>query len=126
MNNSEKPSPPKSIKIGKADHWADVTPYYQHYRGNTLHRNHKGYGGDFYINNSGRNDIVGARVARDDQNIYFYAETAEKLTSTSDRNWMMLFIDVDRDKATGWNGYDILINRVSPKNNQTVSEKNQG
>jgi hypothetical protein len=124
MNSSEKPSAPKSIKIGKAVDWADVTPYYQHYRGNTLHRNHKGYGGNFYINNSGRNDIVGARVTRDDQNIYFYAETAEKLTSTSDRNWMMLFIDVDRDKATGWNGYDILINRVSPKNNQAVIEKN--
>ena len=26
----------------------------------------------------------------------------------------MLFIDIDRDKSTGWNGYDYIINRQSP------------
>ncbi len=65
MTVPEKPSPEVTIKIGKADGWDNVLPYYKHYKGNTLHRNHKGYGGDFYINNSGRNDISGAKVARD-------------------------------------------------------------
>ena len=27
---------------------------------------------------------------------------------------MMLFIDVDRDKSTGWNCYDFVVNRLSP------------
>jgi hypothetical protein len=37
---------------------------------------------------------------------------------------MQLFIDVDRDKATGWNGYDFVVNRVSPKGSEAVLEKN--
>ena len=122
----EKPSPLATIKIGKADGWENVLPYFKHYKGNTLHRNHKGYGGDYYINNSGRNDIVGAKVARDLNNLYFYAETAGPLSPSSDRNWMMLFLDTDRDKSTGWNGYDFVINRVSPKGKSVFIEKNIG
>ncbi len=120
----EKASAPKTIKIGKADGWADVAPYYKHYKGNTIHRDHRGRYDQYYTNNTGRNDIAGAKVARDAENIYFYAETAEKLTPQSDRNWMMLFIDTDRDKSTGWNGYDIIVNRVSPKGNKAIVEKN--
>lgn len=120
----EAASAPKTIKIGKANGWADVRPYYKHYTGNTLHRNHRGRYDQYYTNNSGRNDIAGAKVARDDENIYFYAETAENLTPQNDRNWMMLFIDTDRNKSTGWNGYDIIVNRVSPKGNKAVVEKN--
>ncbi len=51
MAAPEKPSPEVAIRIGKADGWSDVLPFYRHYRGNTIHRNHKGYGGDFYVNN---------------------------------------------------------------------------
>ena len=126
MNTSEIASGPKTVTIGKVDTWTDVTPYYKHYKGNVLHRNHKGYSGDYYINNSGRNDIIGAKVARDSKNIYFYAETADKLSSKTDHNWMMLFIDTDRDKTTGWNGYDFIVNRLSPKGNKVIVEKNIG
>ncbi len=68
----------------------------------------------YYTNRTGRNDITKAKVARDWQFIYFYVETAGKLSSRKDPNWMMLFIDIDRDKSTGWNGYDYIINRQSP------------
>jgi hypothetical protein len=37
---------------------------------------------------------------------------------------MILFIDVDRNKSTGWNGYDIIVNRVSPKGSKVFVEKN--
>ena len=126
MDAPGKASAPKTVKIGKADGWEDVAPYYRHYKGNTIHRNHKGYGGNIYVNQTGRNDIVGAKVARDDENLYFYVETAEELTPSTDRNWMMLFIDTDRDKATGWNGYDIIVNRVSPEGKKVIVEKNVG
>ena len=76
--------------------------------------------------NAGRNDIVGAKVARDADNVYFYVETADKLTPATDRNWMMLLIDADRDKATGWNGYDLIVNRTSPHGKKAVIEKNVG
>ena len=126
MEPLEKASAPKTIKIGKTDGWADVAPYFKHYKGNTMHRDHRGRYDQYYTNNTGRNDITGAKVARDAQKIYFYAETAEKLTSPKDRNWMMLLIDTDRNKATGWNGYDFIVNRVSPKGSKVIVEKNVG
>ncbi len=119
-------SGPKRIKLGKAGVWDDVLPYYAHYKGNTFERNHRGVYNAYYMNNTGRNDIVGAKVTRDDDKIYFYVETADKLTSSNDRNWMMLFIDIDRNKETGWNGYDYIINRQSPHRNQVIIEKNVG
>jgi hypothetical protein len=122
----EKASVPKTIKIGKTDCWDDVAPYFQHYKGNTLHRDHQGRYDQYYKNITGRNDLTGAKVARDAERIYFYAETAEKLTPQTDRNWMMLFIDTDRDKSTGWNGYDYIVNRVSPKGSKAIVEKNVG
>ena len=126
MDKPEKASAPHSVKIGKADDWDEVAPYYKHYKGNTFHRDHRGRYDQYYTNNTGRNDIVGAKVARDDKNIYFLVETAEKLSPSSDRNWMMLFIDADRDKNTGWNGYDFIVNRVSPKGKKVFVERNVG
>ncbi len=126
MEAPEKPSGEKTIHIGKAGDWADVAPYFRHYKGNTMRRDHRGSNDQYYKNNTGRNDITGAKVARDARNIYFYVETADKLTPPTDRNWMMLFIDTDRNKATGWNGYDFVINRIRPADNKVVVEKNVG
>jgi len=126
MTSPEKVSAPKTIKIGKADDWAGVAPLFRHYKGNTMPRDHEGRYDQYYKNNTGRNDIVGAKVARDTEKVYFYVETAEALTPQTDRNWMMLFIDADRDKSTGWNGYDFIVNRVSPKGSKVVVEKNVG
>lgn len=125
MTPPEEVSSTKTIKIGKVDDWSDVKPYFSHYKGNTIHRDHRGRYNQYYINNTGRNDIIGAKVARDAQNIYFYVETAKKLTPKTDRNWMLLLIDSDRNKSTGWNGYDFIVNRVSPDKKVTV-ERNVG
>lgn len=125
MEAPEKVSAAKTIKLGKAEDWNDVKPHFAHYKGNTIHRDHRGRYDQYYVNNTGRNDIVGAKVARNADNIYFYVETADKLTSKNDRNWMMLLIDADRDKSTGWNGYDFIVNRISPDKKATV-EQNVG
>jgi hypothetical protein len=122
---AEKTSPPKTIAIGRVDGWDDVMPYYRHYRGNTLHRNHRGRYDRYYVNATGRNDLVGAKVACDDANVYFYAETDATLTPHTDRNWMLLFIDVDRDRSTGWNGYDYVVNRTAC-GRKAIVEKNVG
>lgn len=121
----QKASNPKTIKIGKADDWQDVAPWFAHYKGNTNHRDHRGRYNQYYQNNTGRNDIVGAKVARDMKKLYFYVETAGTLSPKTDRNWMMLFIDADRDQSTGWNGYDYIVNRISPKG-KAIVEKNVG
>ena len=114
----------KSINLRNFSDWKDVSPYYATYKGNTMHRNARGYCDQYYVNNSGRNDIIGAKVARDRDYIYFYVETAEKLSAPDGPHWMQLFIDADRDKTTGWNGYDYVVNRVSPKGSKAVLEKN--
>ncbi|WP_270088488.1 hypothetical protein [Sphingobacterium sp. SYP-B4668] len=119
-------SPPKTINLAQPSDWDQVKPYYAHYKGNTEHRGHRGRYDKYYTNTTGRNDIVGAKVARDIDQIYFYVETNDKLTSPNDRNWMLLFIDIDRDKNTGWNGYDFVINRMSPSKNKVVIERNVG
>lgn len=124
MNAPEKASGAKTIRLNQVDDWAGVKPYYAAYKGNTFHRANRGRYDQYYTNNTGRNDIVGAKVARDAENVYFYVETAEKLTAPTDKHWMMLFIDVDRDKSTGWNGYDFVVNHVNPQSGQVVIEKN--
>ncbi|MDE7397014.1 MAG: hypothetical protein K2M98_04740 [Muribaculum sp.] len=107
-------SDPKTIRFNVPSDWNDVLPRYVAYKGNTMHRNHPGYCEKHYTNSTGRNDIVGAKVTYDDENIYFRVETAQALSPSSDNNWMQLFIDIDRDKSTGWYGYDYIINHQSP------------
>jgi hypothetical protein len=56
---------------------------------------------------------VRSRVAYNEKDIFFMVESSEALTARDGEQWMRLYIDVDRDAATGWNGYDLLVNRVS-------------
>jgi hypothetical protein len=91
--------------------WDKVEVEYRDTKGDTFHRDYDGYGGLHYTNSSGRNDIVTSKVAVDNSNIYFYAETNNKLTPHTGNNWMMLLIDSDQNYKTGWYGYDYLINK---------------
>lgn len=102
----------QAIRIdGQFDDWKPVTVEYRDTVGDTFHRDYPGYGGLHYTDQSGRNDLVTCRVAMDDEQCYFQAETREELTPHTDPHWMLLLIDVDRNVATGWCGYDYLINQ---------------
>ncbi|MBD3626454.1 MAG: hypothetical protein HUJ24_14010 [Rhodobacteraceae bacterium] len=101
-----------------------MKPYFKQYKGNTFDRDHRGRYDEYYVNRTGRNDLMGAKVARDDENLYFYVETGNNISPSSDRNWMMLMIDIDRNKSTGWEGYDYIINRTQPGAKEVVIEKN--
>lgn len=39
---------------------------------------------------------------------------------------MRLYIDIDRDHETGWEGYDFVVNRISPDRNRAVVERSNG
>jgi len=95
---------------GRFDDWRPIAVEYRDTVGDTVHRDYNGYGGLHYKDDSGRNDIVTCKAAVDENNVYFYAETKEPLTPHTGRNWMLLLIDADANHATGWNGYDFLIN----------------
>ncbi len=105
---------------GRFRDWDAVEVEYRDTIGDTAHRDYPGYGGLHYTDDSGRNDIVTCKVAVDRRNVYFYAETRERLTPHTDPHWMLLLIDADRDPSTGWYGYDFLMNKSIPDERTTT------
>lgn len=105
---------------GSFTDWRVVKTEYRDTKGDVIHRNYKGYGGLHYVDSSGRNDIITCKVAVDNSNVYFYAKTDQPLTPSTGKNWMLLLIDIDQNKSTGWNGYDILINQKIKDNYTTT------
>ena len=100
---------------GSVGQWYAVGPEYRDYEGDVTHRLSPGHVGGkeygFYMNNSGRNDIITAKVSSDTENLYFYVECADTITDPEGASWMNLFINADCDDSTGWYGFDYLINR---------------
>ena len=100
----------KIIIDGDFSEWNKVGVSYYDTREDTVHRDFPGYAHLRYVDNSGRNDIVLSKVAADKKNVYFYAQTSGRLSPSSDKNWMLLLIDADKNSHTGWYGYDYIVN----------------
>ncbi len=117
----------KVIRIDAGfDQWRDVKPQYRDHAGETTPRDHPGVGKTHYKNATGRNDLLGMKVARDNEFIYFYIRCRRGITSWKDNNWMMLLIDADRNTATGWEGFDYIVNRSVIGIGKTTLEKCRG
>ena len=105
---------PITINIGPDfQQWQVVGPSFLDHVGDVEHRDEVGYNTSWrYKDDTGRNDLVEVKVARDTNNVYFYARTNQSLTEPNNSpNWMLLFIDVDHNFQTGWEGFDIVVNR---------------
>jgi len=123
MADESVASAAQTIDMNDLNSWGNVEPVYNSYKGNTIHRDSPGQGTTLtYTNTTGRNDLILAKVARDNDYLWFYVETADPLTSSSDPKWMRLFIDIDRNKATGWEGFDFVINRLNPGSTATIEK----
>ncbi|MDD4773934.1 MAG: hypothetical protein PHZ09_10105 [Eubacteriales bacterium] len=75
-------------------------------------RGNKGYD-SYYKNESGRNEIIGATVTDNGDELIFTAETAAPIEKFNyNGNWMNLFIDIDTDDKTRptFYGYNYLVN----------------
>ncbi len=120
------PIEPRAITIdGRFDDWSMVHPEFRDTIGDPVHRDHRGWGTSLrYVNVTGRNDIVAAKVAIDEKAVSFYVRTSEKITSPAVPNWMLLFIDADSNPKTGWMGYDLVVNRKIVGHSATVVERN--
>ncbi|MBQ2942945.1 MAG: hypothetical protein IJD97_12000 [Clostridia bacterium] len=103
----------KTIDINAgSEQWADVTPKYLNV-GGAYERDDYGHvnpetGENFRYVTHLSNYITGAKVARDDANYYFLVETKDAVKKGS--SFMHLYIDIDRNRATGWEGYDFSLN----------------
>ena len=112
--------PSRIVIDGLFDDWAKVGPEFRDTIGDTLHRDHKGYGELVYRNETGRNDFVILKAAYDAANVYFFAQTLDRISPRTDRNWMLLFLDVDQNHETGWLGYDYVVNLEVPSDTETT------
>jgi len=121
-------SAPQTIRLNDDfKSWEKAGPEFLGQAGDTAPRNFMGSTtGMSYTNQTGRNDLTVMKVARDEQNIYFYARTAAALTPSSDTNWMWLFIDADQNAKTGWQGYDFIVNRTVDADGKSWLEKSTG
>ncbi|MBI3849646.1 MAG: hypothetical protein HY298_05065 [Verrucomicrobia bacterium] len=122
-----KASAPKTIRVAAGfDQWREVAPEFLDHVGDTTPRDFDGVAGLHYTNHSGRNDFVAAKVARDTRSVYFYVRTREIITPSNGTNWMWLLIDADQNPATGWEGFDFIVNRTVDADGKTRLEKNDG
>ena len=125
------PAASTSAKIridGSFADWAEIQPEYRDDIGDIMHRDHPGWGSaGKYTNDTGRNDIVLAKVACDGKNVYFYVRAAAPITPHTDPNWMMLLIKpAGADVKTGWNGYRYIVNRKTRDARVTTIERSSG
>ena len=125
INPIEKATSEKLIDVkGGYGQWANVGPVYNDYFGlpdrdalgykdpNTGLRYH-------YTNDSGRNDIYDAKVARDYENIYFMVRTVEDITPYTDAYWMRLYLDMGESEQN-WENYEYILNKQNPENENTA------
>ena len=104
----------KTIDInGDVSQWNDVAPEFINYFGN-YERDEVGYkkykSNEFHhYTTEVVNSIASAKIAKDSENFYFYVLSEEDVKEHGN-GFMNIYINADRNKATGWEGYDYAIN----------------
>lgn len=85
---------PRPIVIdGSFADWADVKPEFRDTPDDPVRRDHPGWAkGSRYVDHSGRNDIVAAKVSYDAGAVYFYVRTSAPLTPAAPGDWMRLHL----------------------------------
>jgi hypothetical protein len=125
----EVPVYKKNFKIsidGAFTDWQQVKAIYKDDKGDTYHRKHPGWGRiKEYVNTTGRNDITEAKVADDNKVVSFYVKTADRLTTSTDSNWMVLYINTHDSSTLNWQGFQFRVNQYRNKE-KAVIEKNTG
>ena len=120
VRRQQRPSPPRTVMIdGSFENWQNVLPIFRDTQGDTAHRDAPGYGNTHYTNTSGRNDFVESRVTWDSNDLFFYVQTASQITPRDENTWMVLLIDSDNDRSTGWRGYEYTVNLSTISDTET-------
>lgn len=111
---------------GSFTDWQKVEGVFLDDKGDVVHRKHPGWGRiKEYTNNTGRNDIIEAKITSDLNNVYFYVKTANTLTPWNSPDWMRLLISVN-GVSTGWEGFNFIINRMVQSKDNTMLERSTG
>lgn len=101
-----------TVSIYDLSDWDAISMTYMDSIHDVEHRNTISYDADYrYINATGRNDFDFAKVSQDDNNLYFLVSCDNDIIIDDGANWMNLYLNTDNDPATGWCGFDYVINR---------------
>lgn len=101
-----------SVNIYDLSSWDTIELTYMDSLYDVEHRNTVSYDADFrYINNTGRNDFEYAKISQDDNSLYFLIKASHDIIIDNNTEWMNLYLNVDGDVTTGWEGYDYILNR---------------
>ncbi len=96
---------------GDFSQWDNVTARYTDYPNDTVNRSEKGFGNIVYKDESGRNDFVEIRAAKNSENCYFYVKTSEAITPSDEENRMTLFINSGSLATEKWEKqFDFAVN----------------
>lgn len=101
----------KGTDLFDLSNWS-AAPVYKDLVGETEPRAALGAGGNYYTNDTGRNDIQEVRVASDEEYVYFLVAAADDITAkeAADTRWMNVFIGIEGAEG-GWNGLQYVVNR---------------
>ncbi len=101
-----------SINIYDLSEWDKIQMTYEDTLYDTALRNTICYDANYrYINNTGRNDLASAKMSQDGNAFYFLVTASHDLVIDDGETWMNLYLNTDGDSATGWAGYDYVLNR---------------
>ena len=118
----------KTIDVtGNFNQWNGISVTYRDFTEGTIRRDALGTGGKRYVNNTGRNGVIYSKITQDDKNVYFYAQTQEDISpyQSSEGSWMNLYLNINADKASSWNGYNYCVNyKATDKDKTTVAKYN--
>lgn len=103
--------------------WSKVEPVFYDTISDQVRRDCRGWGKDMhYVNASGRNDIVEARVSFDDENVFFYVKMKETIKGTPrDSDWLTLLIDIDDNPNSGYKGAEYTVSASVDKSELTLA-----
>lgn len=95
---------------GDFSDWREVEPEFRDVAGDPWNRDCEGWGNaGRYVDKTGRNDIIAAKVSRADNGVFFYVRTSEPLTEPEAGDWMRLHVDTDCNALTSPLGYELVI-----------------
>jgi len=103
---------PLDLSSGRAA-WDEGSMAFGAYSGGMEPRDEYGYGDIHYTGDTGRNDIVCARVSHDADYVYIMAACREPISDPAGPMWMRLFIRTCELKPH-WEGFHYVVNRISP------------
>ncbi|MDP4133035.1 MAG: stalk domain-containing protein [Bacillota bacterium] len=113
-----RPAPVASSKVtidinGNGRQWDNVGPEFINdngdYERDALGFKNRETGQNYHYTTKVYNAILKSKVARDDNNFYFYVKTAKDIKEGTP-DFMQLYINTDRNHATGFSGYDYAVN----------------